>query len=127
MENDTQTTREKKLRIFWTLYCLNKALSLRLGRASVIQDYDISLPSENEDLSAAGPWRGVVPLWIKLAMIQGKVYELLYSPAALCQSEGERVAHAERLAAEMRLGVIEPFEVCHVRFCETSLREKLTA
>ncbi|BDD58791.1 hypothetical protein MAP00_004041 [Monascus purpureus] len=110
MENDTQKTRENKLRTFWTLYCLNKALSLRLGRASVIQDYDISLPSENEDLTAAGPWRAVVPLWIRLAMIQGKVYELLYSPAALCQSEGERVAHAERLAAEMRLGVIEPFE-----------------
>ena len=93
------------------MYCLNKGLSLRLGQASVIQDYDISLRAETGDLGIKGPWKNVVPLWIRLAMIQGKVYEYLYSPAALCQSDSERVGHAERLADEMRRGVMEPFEV----------------
>ena len=83
---------------------------MRLGQASVIQDYDISLRADTGDLGIEGPWKNVVPLWIRLAMIQGRVYEYLYSPAALCQSESERVGHAERLADEMRWGVMEPFE-----------------
>lgn len=111
MENDSRPERESKVRLFWSVYCLNKGLSLRLGQASVIQDYDISLRADTGDLGIEGPWKRVVPLWIRLAMIQGKVYELLYSPAALCKSESERVGHAERLAGEMRRGVMEPFEV----------------
>lgn len=114
MEHESRPNRERKLRLFWTIYCLNKALSLRLGRASVIQDYDISLTPGVEDLGIEGAWKEVFPLWIRLAKIQGKVYELLYSPAALAQSEGERVAQAQALADEMKWGVMIPIEVCYV-------------
>ena len=127
MENDSPKLRESKFRVFLAVYCLNKALSLRLGRASVIQDYDTSFPSDMWDLIAEGQWRNVVPLWLKLAVIQGKVYELLYSPGALCRPESERVAHAENLASEMKLEVIEPFEVRCVYFRKFVIRKELTA
>lgn len=57
------------------------------------------------------PWKTIYPLWMRLAKIQGKVYELLYSPAALAQPEGDRVAHARQLAEEMQLAVMDPFKV----------------
>lgn len=52
-------------------------------------------------------------LWIKLASIQGRIYEHLYSPAALSQPESQRVSYASQLASEMQLTVQEPFRVCH--------------
>jgi hypothetical protein len=113
MEHDTSGEQENKLRLFWSVYCLDKGLSLRLGRASTIQDYDISLTPTFNRIDIAELWKSIYTLWITLARIQGKVYELLYSPAALRQPETERVAHARRLAAEMQESVMVPFKVCH--------------
>lgn len=111
MEQDTASAQENKLRLFWSVYCLDKGLSLRLGRASNIQDYDISLTPTFGRGDLRDLWNSVYTLWITLSRIQGKVYELLYSPAALSQPETERVAHARRLAAEMKESVMEPFKV----------------
>ncbi|PKY03827.1 fungal-specific transcription factor domain protein [Aspergillus campestris IBT 28561] len=109
MEHDTKSIKEKKIRLFWSVYCLDKPLALRLGRASTFQDYDISLPWTIELEGIAEPWGRVYQLWIKLARIQGQIYEQLYSPAALCQAESERAAHARHLAAETQWTVMEPF------------------
>ena len=87
-------------------------MSLRLGRACPIQDYDIGIPPPFEHFNDSGIWGTVCALWTKQSMIQSQVYTLLYSPAALNQPESERVLHARRLAAEMRSAVLEPFEVC---------------
>lgn len=112
MDHDTKSIKEKKLRLFWSVYCLDKPLALRLGRASTIQDYDISLPWTIELEGIAEPWGRVYQLWIKLARIQGQIYEQLYSPAALCQAESERASHARHLVAETQWTVMEPFAVC---------------
>ena len=112
MESDSAEVQDNKLRLFWSVYCLDKGLSLRLGRASIIQDYDISsVPTFNQvDLSEL--WKSIYTLWIVLSRIQGDIYELLYSPRALRQPEAERTAHARRLASEMQEFVMEPFRVC---------------
>lgn len=112
MENDSYTVKQNKRRLFWSVYVTEKALSLRLGRASSIQDYDISLPTTFELLGDFEPWRTIYPLWINLARIQGKVYEMLYSPAALRKPADERASYARQLAAEMQMNVEEPFKVC---------------
>ena len=112
MEHDGKAVKDKKLRLFWSVYCLDKPLALRLGRASTIQDYDISLPWKIELEGIAEPWERVYQLWIKLSRIQGQIYEQLYSPAALCQGESERAAHARHLAADMQRTIMEPFAVC---------------
>lgn len=111
METDSMAVQENKHRLFWSVYCLDKGLSLRLGRASTIQDYDISLAPTFTRLDISCLWKTVYTLWITLSRIQGKVYELLYSPAGLSQPEAERVAHARSLASEMQESVMEPFKV----------------
>ncbi|KAB8234773.1 hypothetical protein BDV23DRAFT_30138 [Aspergillus alliaceus] len=110
MENDKPGIKQTKLRIFWAVYVTDKALSLRLGRAPSIQDYDISLPTKFEQLGNFEPWRTIYPLWIQLARIQGKVYEMLYSPAALRKPASERALCARQLASEMQSSVTEPFK-----------------
>jgi hypothetical protein len=96
-------------------------MSLRLGRASPIQIYDISLPTPDEDADIPYPWAPVCMWWTRSAIIQSEVYKYLYSPEALQKPESERVTHAYRLAAEMKSTVMEPFEVCSVNFVRLSL------
>lgn len=100
--------------LFWTVYVLDKAVSLRLGRASTIQDYDVTSLVNIDTTGLDEPFDKIYLLWVRFATIQGKVYELLYSPAALARPESERVAHARQLASEMQQVVMEPFEVCTV-------------
>ena len=111
MEHDSPSVQQAKASLFWSIYCLDKALSLRLGRSSSIQDYDISLSTDFDAGYVVEPWITIYPLWMRLARIQGKVYELLYSPAALSQPEDDRVSHARQLASDMQLTVMDPFKV----------------
>lgn len=112
MENDNHSVKQNKRCLFWSVYVTEKALSLRLGRASSIQDYDISVPTTIELHGGLEPWRTIYPLWINLARIQGKVYEMLYSPTALRKPANERASYARQLAAEMQTNVEEPIKVC---------------
>ena len=89
--------------LFWMVYMLDKGLSLCLGRASTIQDYDITLPREIGKLYAGNEWKELLNIWIKHAEIQGNIYEKLYSPPALRQPEEHRVRAARALAAEMKI------------------------
>ncbi|KAI1111624.1 hypothetical protein F5Y14DRAFT_305225 [Nemania sp. NC0429] len=100
MKDDTPQMKADKSLLFWCTYMLDKALSLRLGRASVLQDYDISLPHVTPDAKAAYPGKEVITLWIQHARVLGRIYERLYSPGALRQSESVRAEHVSILAAE---------------------------
>lgn len=111
MESDSAEVQDNKLRLFWSVYCLDKGLSLRLGRASTIQDYDISSTPSFSHVDVSELWKSIYTIWIVLSRIQGKIYELLYSPGALRQPEADRTAHARRLASEMQELVMEPFSV----------------
>jgi hypothetical protein len=104
MAKDTDDERNAKLFSFWFIYSLDKALSLRLGRASTIQDYDISVPLPIPDQSHPGSAemsKGMY-CWIKLASLQGQIYELLYSPGSFNKSQAERAATADRLDREVQ-------------------------
>lgn len=111
MEHDPPSVQKQKQILFWSVYTISNMMSLRLGRAPVIQDYDIAIPSPFETFAGRGIWGNVSALWAKQSMIQGKVYTLLYSPVALNQPESQRLTHARRLAAELNTEIIEPFEV----------------
>lgn len=77
--------------LFWTVYGIDKGLSLRLGRASNIQDSEITLhPSPNESPCT------------KNSRIQGKVYDQLFSPFGLSRPQNERHICAKALAVEVR-------------------------
>ncbi|KAI0551686.1 hypothetical protein F4679DRAFT_572031 [Xylaria curta] len=102
MEDDMPQTKADKSLLFWCTYMLDKALSLRLGRASVLQDYDISLPHVTPDAKAAYPGKEVITLWIQHARVLGRIYERLYSPGALRQPESARIEQVGVLAAEQQ-------------------------
>ncbi|KAM0276725.1 hypothetical protein ACHAQH_006435 [Verticillium albo-atrum] len=100
--HDKLQPREQKMWIFWLLYGADKTLSLRLGRSSMIQDYDITLPLRSGDVAASGPYGRSLVRWIKIASIQGKIYKTLYSPAGLAEPEPVRVSWVRALAQELK-------------------------
>lgn len=69
----------------------DKGFSLQLGRPSNIRDAEITLPFDPNE-----------PRSTRLARIQGKVYDQLYSPAGLARAEDERGNMAEALARNLR-------------------------
>jgi hypothetical protein len=93
MKDDSEEERSAKLHVFWFIYLIDKTLSLRLGRASAIQDWDMDVPFPVPDVtSPAGMPKGteMQQYWIKVAQIQGQTYERLFAPAAFLKSEEER-------------------------------------
>lgn len=106
MKDDTEEERSAKINVFWFIYTLDKTLSLRLGRAPAIQDWDMSLPypvSENKASPIAGVPTGTEMqiYWIKVAQIQGQTYERLFSPAAFLKPQEERAQMAQELVGAL--------------------------
>ncbi|KAJ5176882.1 uncharacterized protein N7482_002759 [Penicillium canariense] len=110
MEHDPPELQNLKQSLFWTIYTLINLMTLRLGRASVVQDHDIDIPSPFESFAGMGTWSMVCALWVRQAVLQNNVYTHLYSPAALSRPESERVSHARRLAVELQGDILEPFD-----------------
>jgi hypothetical protein len=83
--------------IFWTVYTVDHALSLTLMQSSNLPDWDmtIQLPKDPDPLWTQH-W-----IWTKLAGIQGRVYEDLYSPKALRYGQQLRDTEARKLAQEL--------------------------
>ncbi|KIW09779.1 hypothetical protein PV08_11879 [Exophiala spinifera] len=77
--------------LFWLVYNLDKGLSLRLSRSSNIRDRDITLTVNPNAL-----------LRTRQSMIQGQVYDQLYSPSGLSKSDHERRTIVNALALELR-------------------------
>ncbi|GAB1312466.1 hypothetical protein MFIFM68171_02676 [Madurella fahalii] len=99
----TTPEHESKTVLFWSAYLLDKALSLRSGRAPAIQDYDITVPRElGPSTNLPGePGRQIVYHWITFADFNGKAYEQLYSPAALARPPEQRAESARQLVQMM--------------------------
>uniref|UniRef100_A0A8H7N1E8 Xylanolytic transcriptional activator regulatory domain-containing protein n=1 Tax=Bionectria ochroleuca TaxID=29856 RepID=A0A8H7N1E8_BIOOC len=91
--------RASQERLFWSVYRLDKGLSLRFGRAPNILDTEITLPFEQD-----------LPRPVRVARIQGDVYEQLYSPAAISVANNTtRIQHAEQLAEQLRSLIVETY------------------
>jgi hypothetical protein len=95
---------EGKTILFWSAYLLDKALSIRSGRAPVIQDYDITarrgIGEDGINLPSTS-WEVVLHQWICYADFLGRAYEQLYSPAALARPQEQRAESARQLAQTM--------------------------
>ncbi|KAI4750880.1 hypothetical protein E4T52_16560 [Aureobasidium sp. EXF-3400] len=83
---------EKRAMLFWSVYFIDKSLSLRLGRSSALQDFDISTSAkdifdiwsnqEPFDYKTAklAEW---LSLSLEMAKIQGAIYDKLYAPGSI--------------------------------------------
>ncbi|VUC25690.1 unnamed protein product [Clonostachys rosea] len=93
---------QRARRLFWSIFMFDKNLSLRLGRAPTIQDYDVDVkqcgPSQDpSDL----PWDQVFAALIELSRLQAQIYQLLYSPSSNALDTKNRQAMIEDLKANL--------------------------
>lgn len=102
-ESPQQQRRRKRL--VWMIIIIDKTLSLRLGRASSIRDGEFTLEklSDNsqDDLSAFS-FMTLLSKWIELSLLEGQVYDAIFSPTALLQPENIRESRARTLAADIQ-------------------------
>lgn len=104
---DSKRETGHKQRLFWFLYVAEKGLSLRLGRASTIQDWDVTIPlpestPEEQDSNQASAL--FLRLGVKLARCQGDIHELLFSTTSLALPD--HVRHSRVQILENQLGEI---------------------
>ncbi|KAM6534362.1 hypothetical protein FALCPG4_004003 [Fusarium falciforme] len=97
LKSDSAT--DRKTSLFWFTYLLDKGLALRLGRAAIMQDSEITLPKRLDKVSVPKGWQDLLGQWIRHSEIAGEAYQKLYSPAALRQSTQERSERASKLVA----------------------------
>lgn len=128
MKDDTESERNAKIHVFWFIYMMDKTLSLRLGRASIIQDWDMSLPYPNIDADHARfgslvqqGYKGTNMLlyWIKTAQVQSKAYEKLFSPAGISRPLEERAQTATELVDALNQAWSDRGEVSALAFQPT--------
>ncbi|KAL7906561.1 hypothetical protein GGI35DRAFT_111335 [Trichoderma velutinum] len=98
LETDREDIKKAKQRLFFTIYRIDKSLSLRLGRPSNIQEYNVPLPCESIDMR-----------WNKCASIQGRVYDELYSSFGLSRSYADRLHSVNSLSGELQM-LIDGFD-----------------
>lgn len=101
-QNEQTHRQEHMRRLFWTIYVFDKNMSLLQGHSSNVQDFEIDAqyPALSRNI-ATRPWDESFIVAIKLARIQGQIYDKLYSTAALKFSPTVRKEHINTLDAAM--------------------------
>lgn len=94
LPGETEDMRKRRAARFWLVYILDKALALRFGRSSNLQDYDITLPRRIGPLGEFDEHCETIQGWLRHAEVQAKTYENLYSPIALLQPVEQRIQSA---------------------------------
>ncbi|KAF2966602.1 hypothetical protein GQX73_g6990 [Xylaria multiplex] len=99
-QSDRTTVSHTMRRLFWSLYVFDKNMSLILGRTSSFQDIEIDAqyPPLSTD-QGRKPWDEWFHLAIRLAKVQGQIYDRLYSAAGIQTEVSERRRHIESLEA----------------------------
>ncbi|KAB8069549.1 C6 transcription factor [Aspergillus leporis] len=101
-KGDSSALAETKRHVFWSLYTIDKNISLNLGFTSHFQDHDIDTalfaPSDHEQYR---PWDLMTLVTLEFATIQGRVYDELYSVSASRASDQERLNAIEKLALDL--------------------------
>ena len=80
---------------------MDKSLSLRLGRPSTIQDFDVTVPFTPRSNQGQTAIASFFQLWVIASRIQGQIYELLYCPEALVQPELVRRSRVQLLVGRL--------------------------
>ncbi|KAI7761156.1 hypothetical protein LZL87_001971 [Fusarium oxysporum] len=101
-QKDQSGFAENKRRLFWTLYVFDKTNSLHFGNASRVQDFEVDAhyPAIPDD-PAEKPWTELFRLAVRLAKIQGLIFDKLYSVAGLQSPAIDRRQWIDALVADM--------------------------
>jgi hypothetical protein len=98
MKLDTVRERNEKILLFWMVYILDTSFAVRLGRAPVIPESDITVPMVTHGGCLASEFVDIFCYWVEINKLQCQTVEQLYSPAALQQSPRERSNRAKQLS-----------------------------
>jgi hypothetical protein len=107
--------RDAIIGLFWTVYMAEKMLSLRLGRSSTLRDQDITLSPPFPQRSDDSFLVHLTPGWVRLARIQGRIYDEIYTSEATKQSLDIRTSRALALVAELN-ATMKQTEDTHNRY-----------
>lgn len=93
-----EEARKRRL-LFWHIYISELALTLRLGRAAVIQEYDVDTPHPgiSSDPRQA-VWDVSLEAWTRFSSIQSKIYCKIYSPGAIATLAADPSKRQRRVA-----------------------------
>lgn len=83
---------------------MDKGLSLRLGRASTIQDWDVTIPLPeftSEDQASDEALVSFLDMGVKVARCQGNIHELLYSSTSLTLPDHVRQSRVHILDTQL--------------------------
>ncbi|KAL4935121.1 hypothetical protein BDV06DRAFT_217654 [Aspergillus oleicola] len=99
---DPSPLADSKRHAFWSLYTIDKNVSLNIGATSHFQDHDIDadLYTPSTDPRQRS-WDLINLITIEFAAIQGKVYDQLYSVSATRVSEEERFSRVQALSMNL--------------------------
>ncbi|KAM0209343.1 hypothetical protein ACHAQD_011234 [Fusarium lateritium] len=102
IKNDKYEDFRYKQFLFWSIYFIEKSLSLRLGRPSTIPDWDITVPhpSANDSISEAVVAYFVIS--VETARCQGNIYEMLYTPKSMEQPDEVKQSRVEALVSDLQ-------------------------
>ncbi|KAH7148222.1 fungal-specific transcription factor domain-containing protein [Dactylonectria macrodidyma] len=102
MMNLSSVEAQRARRLFWRIFIFDKNLSLRLGRAPIIQDYDVDvkqwIPSQDPGDS---PWDQVFAAFVEFSRISAQIYQKLYSPSSNRLEASKRQALVDDLSATL--------------------------
>lgn len=99
---DRTENSENAGRLFWTAYISEKHISLLFGRASSILNFDIDVRYTALSTDPiVRPWDESLIIGVKLADIQGQIYDRLCSTAALWAAYSERAQYVQQLTTAM--------------------------
>lgn len=93
--------RQRRVRLFWLVYIMDKLLALRLNRPPLLRDRDITVSYESYGETAVDSSLPIAPKWIKMGMLYGRIYDEIFSPGALLQPSTPRETRARELAVEL--------------------------
>lgn len=101
VEFDTAHERDRKIFLFWMVYVFDSSFSVRLGRAPILRDADITIHGITH--VATFPVSGIESFCysIEVVKVQCQAVEQLHSPMALRQPLGERSNRAAKLAERL--------------------------
>ncbi|OAA80573.1 C6 transcription factor [Akanthomyces lecanii RCEF 1005] len=95
----------KRRLLFWHVYISELGLTLRLGRAAVIQEFDVDVPQLNVSSDPRqAVWDESLRSFTRFSSIQSRIYCKIYSPGAiatLAAKPAKRPARVAKFAAEL--------------------------
>lgn len=95
----------KRRLLFWHVYISELGLTLRLGRAAVIQEFDVDVPQLNISPDPRqAVWDESLRSFTRFSCIQSRIYCKIYSPGAiatLAAKPAKRPARVAKFAAEL--------------------------